>query len=224
LELVRDLVFGAWDFPATLLMSVAGVVLAAGRGSRMGGPKALVEFEGESFLGRVVKSMRRGGVGPITVVVAEGMADVAEESRAAGADVVANPHPERGQLSSFEVGVGVLGSGCLGAVVALVDHPLVRPGTYRAVAQALREHEEAFVVPLFGGRRGHPLGMGRRWFGELSRVPEGEGARWLLRRYADHVVEVATNDPGILLDIDTGEDLDRALRQISGAGSEEGPS
>jgi molybdenum cofactor cytidylyltransferase len=66
--------------------------------------------------------------------------------------------------------------------------------------------------------------MGRRWFGELSRVPEGEGARWLLRRYADHVVEVATNDPGILLDIDTGEDLDRALRQISGAGSEEGPS
>ena len=93
-------------------MSVAGIVLAAGRGSRMGGPKALVEFEGVSFLGRVVKSMRRGGVGPITVVVAQGMEDVAEESRAAGADVVVNPRPERGQLSSFEVGVGGLGSGC----------------------------------------------------------------------------------------------------------------
>jgi molybdenum cofactor cytidylyltransferase len=190
----------------------------------MGGPKALVEFEGESFLGRVVKSMRRGGVGPITVVVAQGMTDVAEESRAAGADVAVNRHPERGQLSSLEVGVGGLGSGCLGAVVALVDHPLVRTSTYRAVAQALREQKEALVVPTFGGRRGHPLGMGRRWFGKLSRVPEGEGARWLLGRYADHVVELATNDPGVILDIDTGEDLDRALRQISGADSEEGAS
>ena len=122
-------------------MSVAGVVLAAGRGSRMGRPKALVEFEGESFLGRVVKSMRRGGVGPITVVVAQGMEDVAEESRAAGADVGVNPHPERGQLSSFEVGVGGLGSGCLGAVVALVDHPLVRSSTYRAVVTT---YERAF--------------------------------------------------------------------------------
>ena len=182
----------------------------------------MVEFEGESFLGRVVNGLRHGGVTSVTVVIARGMEDVSEASRAVGARVAVNPDPDRGQLSSLQTGVESLRGGCSGAIVALVDHPFVRPGTYRAVVQALEDQEGALVVPTFRGRRGHPLGMGRRWFPELWRVPNGEGARWLLHRYAHRVVELPTSDPGILLDIDTGDDLDRAVHRMPGAGGPEG--
>ncbi len=180
----------------------------------MGRPKALLTADGQTFLARIIRSMRAAGVSAITVVVAPEAPLVAEEARSHGARVVVNPRPERGQLSSFQVGVSALAESTSSALVALVDHPLVAVETYRAVAEAVEESENRFVVPTFHGRRGHPLGMGRRWFGELRTIPEGDGVRWLLHRNPAAVTELAVDDPRVLLDVDTPEDERRLLRGL----------
>jgi molybdenum cofactor cytidylyltransferase len=197
-------------------VSIAGVVLAAGASSRMGRPKPLLTAGGQTFLARILGSMRQAGISDLTVVLAPDAPRVWEEARSHGARVVVNPRPDRGQLSSFRVGVTSLPDTCTGAIVALVDHPLVAVATYRAVTEALAAHEASFVVPTHGGRRGHPLGMGAGWFGELAKVPEGEGVRWLLRRNPSTVVEIPVDDPGVLLDIDTPDHMASAERITMG--------
>jgi molybdenum cofactor cytidylyltransferase len=194
-------------------MSIAGVVLAAGSSSRMGRPKPLLMAGDQTFLARILGSMRQAGISDLTVVVAPDAARVCEEARSHGVGVVVNPRPERGQLSSFQTGVGALSKSCSGAVVALVDHPFVDSATYRSVAASLEESEERLVVPTYGGRRGHPLGMGRVWFPELAAVPDGEGVRWLLHRNPAAVLEIPVGDPGVTLDIDTPDDAAWAKRR-----------
>jgi molybdenum cofactor cytidylyltransferase len=195
-------------------MSIAGVVLAAGASSRMGRSKPLLTVEGQTFLARIIRSMESAGISSTLVVVAPQASLVAEEAQSHGARVTVNPCPERGQMSSLQVAVSALGDTTSGAVVALVDHPLVASATYRTVAEAVEKDEDRFVIPTFEGRRGHPLGLGRRWFGELWAVPEGEGVRWLLHRNPAAVLELAVDDPWILLDVDTPEDEERLQRGL----------
>jgi molybdenum cofactor cytidylyltransferase len=196
-------------------VKVEGVVLAAGASSRMGYSKALLMLVGRSFLDRVLEGMRGGGVSRCTVVVADSADEVAGSAKALGADVVVNPEPELGQISSLRVGVRALRAGCPGAVVTLVDHPLVKPSTYHAVAAELGRDPDALVVPVFGRKRGHPLGLGRKWFDELLRVPEDRGARWLLYQHSEDVVELQVDDPGVLLDLDTPEDVQKVWQRMA---------
>ena len=133
-------------------MIIPGVVLAAGRSSRMGRPKALLPAspDGETFVGRIVRTLRDGGVDDV-VVVAGGMA--AEIERVlAQADhpprVVLNPTPERGQFSSLQVGLRAVDRpGVSAMLVTLVDVPLVSAGTVAALLDAYRRTGAPLVRP-----------------------------------------------------------------------------
>ena len=190
---------------------VVGVVLAAGGSTRMGGPKALATLDGESFVGRAIHSLRRGGCARVIVVVAEphGRAIEVAIAGAFGGDdavhVAWNPAPADGQLGSLRVALRAAGEPWDAAVVALVDHPRVSHLTVEAL---IREHDRArveVVRPRRAGRHGHPYLIDRALFPALLGADLTGGARPVLEA-ATTSASVDVDDSAIHDDVDTEED------------------
>ena len=184
----------------------AAVVLAAGRASRMGSPKALLDAGGRPLIRAICDALR--GVGPVFVVVGhhrEAIEAVLEEATA-----VENPAPDRGQVSSMAVGLRAAArAGHRWALVALVDQPPVRPATIELLAEAARAAPDAVHVPVFQGERGHPAAFPTALGAGLESAGPGEGARDVIGRLGVEVREHAVDDPGVLVDLDTPDDVAR---------------
>lgn len=189
-------------------MNVAGLVLAAGSGSRLGTPKALVELAGERLVDRAVRVLADGGCAPIVVVSGAAPVEVA------GAEVVANPDWSSGMGSSLRVGLAALaGSDAAAVVVSLVDQPNIGPEVVRRLVAAF-DAGGTVVTATYGGKRRNPVLLARETWPEVSRLAEGDaGARPYLAAHPDEVSAVACDDLGSADDIDTVEDLDRARRE-----------
>ena len=197
-------------------MIIPGVVLAAGRSSRMGRPKALLPAgsAGETFVGRIVRALRAGGVDDI-VVVAGGVA--AEINRVLSKEerpprVVINPAPERGQFSSLQVGLrAVSRPGVSAMLVTLVDVPLVTAATVAALLDAYRQTGAALVRPERGGRHGHPVIFDQSVFGEIRRAPADSSAKEIVAAHLDDSASVPIVEDGPFRDIDTPAEYARAF-------------
>lgn len=100
-----------------------------------------------------------------------------------------------------------------GFVIALADMPYIKPHTIEAVAHALKAGT-AIVAPTYQGKRGHPVGFSAKFQNELEQLTGDEGARAVLKRHADQIELLECNDPGIVADIDTPQDI-RALTSVT---------
>jgi len=187
--------------------SVGGIVLAAGRSSRMGRPKGLLPIDDATFLERSIGVLAEGGCAPVVAVVPAGeageeMADLAER---AGAAVVRNPNPGSEQVDSLRLGLATVGA-CDAVVVALVDYPLARAASVEAVVRAFRRRHASIVRPTHDGRPGHPVLFARGLWPELTAPDLAEGARDVVHRHHADIVEVPVDDRGVEVDVDTPED------------------
>jgi len=186
---------------------LAGILLAAGASRRMGTPKAALVLDGETFAARGLRLLVQAGCDPLVVVTGvHHDAVVTALPDGHGARVTPNPAPARGQLSSLKVGLRrVMGdvADVDGVVVSLVDHPAVTAETVRVLVQAARAGKTPIVVPVFRGRRGHPVVFLHAVFDELLATDDEVGARGVVRRDPRRVTEVAVDDPGIVTDVDT---------------------
>jgi molybdenum cofactor cytidylyltransferase len=172
----------------------------------MGMPKALLDAGGQSFLARILGSLREGGAGPVTVVTRSLDNPVAEEARGLGGETVLNPDPSTGPISSLQAGLRQLSDDAPAVLVAPVDHPLFSPLTVKVLITGFMETNAPLVVPAFEGRRGHPVLFSRQLFPELLEETLPEGARTVVRRYLDERLQLPVDDPGILANIDTPEE------------------
>ena len=199
--------------------TVAGVLLAAGSGSRLGRPKALVVVGGQSMARRGITLLRDGGTDPVIVVtgatgsdagVAGSDAGVAGQAgRARGVISVHNPDWSAGMGSSLAVGLGAVPDECAAAVVALADQPLVGP---EAVRRLLAAHAAgaSVAVACYDGRPRNPVLIGREHWPEVIALASGDvGARPFLRAHSDLVTEVECGDTGRPDDVDSPDDLAR---------------
>ena len=183
------------------------VVLAAGRSSRMGFPKALAEVAGELALARVLCLARAQRL-PVRVVLGFHAEAIRARVPLDEREVVVNPAPERGQSSSLRVGAAALPEG---SALALwpVDHAHVAEATFATLLAAFRARERgvALVVPSHAGRRGHPLlgdGAVRREFAALR---DDEPGHVVLRRDPKRVLHVVVDDPAVVADFDAPGDV-----------------
>lgn len=192
-------------------MVIAGVILAAGRGRRMGGPKGLLEVHGVTFVERAVATFQLAGASPIVAVLGHEAERMEALLRPAGAaSCVRNARPDEGMLSSILLGLEAAETAEADAVLLHpVDHPLVSPDTVTRVMEALRTGA-VIAVPSHGGRRGHPGGFARGSWAALRRAPPDRGARAVLADHPEWVVHVA-GDPGCLAGIDTPQDYERLI-------------
>ncbi|HZT67239.1 MAG TPA: nucleotidyltransferase family protein [Acidimicrobiales bacterium] len=186
---------------------VAVVLLAAGRGSRFGAeePKTLARLRRRPLVTHAVAAATRSGLRPVVVVVG---CQAPEVAAAAGAlaEIVENPAWEEGMSTSLRAGLAtVIADPAVTAVaVALADQPRIGADAYRRLAAAHAEGAQ-LAVATYGGKRGHPVLIGRAHFDEAMRMTGDEGARSLLA--AHDVVEVPCDGTGDAYDVDTPADL-----------------
>ncbi|HZO83086.1 MAG TPA: nucleotidyltransferase family protein [Candidatus Binataceae bacterium] len=187
-----------------------GILLAAGESRRMGYPKPLLEVGGRTFLATIAQAMLEA-VGRLVVVVG---AHADAVRRAVPADsriaVAENTEYQRGQLSSIKAGLRAIGRDAAGALIHLADHPMVRPATFKAVIEEHRQSRRPIVIARYCGRRGHPVLFARELFAELEAAPEDQGARVVVAADPQRVAYVEVDDPGVVMDLDTPEELERA--------------
>ena len=183
--------------------AVAGVLLAAGEGKRLGTPKALVELGGRRLVDRAAGLLREGGAAPVLVVT--GAAPVTVP----GVIGVPNPDWRAGMGSSLAAGLRALPGDCTAAVIALVDQPLIGADVVRRLLSAHRAGAE-LAVAAYHGRARNPVLLGRgHWAGVLAAADGDTGARPYLRARPDLVTLVECADVGRPDDVDTPEDLAR---------------
>jgi molybdenum cofactor cytidylyltransferase len=187
-----------------------GIVLAAGRSSRFGRPKALAPAGATTFIAQILKVLADAGVRDRIVVArpADGaLKDEVDKSLARGR-IVVNPDPDRGQLSSLIAGLDSIDDPVAdGALVLLVDMPLVTSLAIRRVVDAASSSSAAVVRASYGGRHGHPVVFKRAAFDALRRADPAVGAKAVVHALTAEDVEV--DDRGVLEDIDTREDYQR---------------
>src|SRR5581483_4380682 len=202
-----------------MITPVAGVLLAAGAGSRFGQPKALVTLDGKTLAERGVGLLRAGGADPVLIVAGAAPVEVDH------AHTVVNPDWRTGMGSSLRAALRALtgaglGAGTGAAVIALADQPLV--GT-EAVARLIAAYLAGATVAVaaYEGRPRNPVLLAREHWPEVIETATGDqGARAFLRAHPDLVTLVECGDTGRPDDIDTRADLERiAGRDLRRPGS-----
>jgi len=183
----------------------------------MGTPKALLpDPDGRPFVARLVRSFSAAGIDEIVVVTGVMhvaiAAAIATDSPPARPLCVRNPDPSRGQLSSLWAGLEAASrSDTEGVLVTPVDIPMIRTATIRQVVDAWVRTHAPIVRPVVGERHGHPVLFDRVTFDALREAPLTEGARVVVHANADRVVNVAVDDEGCLVDIDTPADYEAVI-------------
>lgn len=192
---------------------IPAIVLAAGKSTRMGRPKANLPLgDGDTFLSRIIATFRAADVDDVLVVVGHDRAAILDalSQTAACARIVENPDYERGQLSSMIAGFNAIDRpGVVASLVTLVDVPLVSPATVRAVVNRYRQTHAPVVRPVRGDEHGHPVLLDRSLFDAIRRADPALGAKPVVRAHVSAVGDVLVNDDGAFLDIDTPEGYER---------------
>jgi nicotine blue oxidoreductase len=188
---------------------VAGLVLAAGGGRRLGGrPKALLIHRGHPLVEHAVGVLRKGGCARIHVVLGAEAAAVRERAVLPGCVLVDNPEWARGMGSSLRAGLESLaGTEARAALVSLVDQPGIGA---EAVARVLAAYtsEDSLAAASYDGERGHPVLFGaRHWAGVVASATGDQGARAYLKDHAGVLTLVECGDVAEPYDIDTESDL-----------------
>lgn len=187
-------------------MNLRAILLAAGSGSRFGGDKMLAPLPDGTPIG--VASWRNliSAIVDTVVVVRSGDNALRGAFQAAGANVIDCADAQAGMSRSLIAGLQATQNDS-GWVIALGDMPFIKPGTIRVVADAI-ERGELIAVPTYKDKRGHPVGLSASLHEELMAITGDEGAREVVQRHAKACCLIACDDdPGILRDIDTPDDL-----------------
>jgi molybdenum cofactor cytidylyltransferase len=196
-------------------MSIAAIILAAGRGSRFGPePKLLAPLDGKPLVRHAVEAAIASRARPVILVTGHRAPEV--EAAASGLElkVVRNPHYGEGLSTSLRAGFSALPCDAEGALVLLADMPLVRAEALDRLVEAWRVSGcPAALVPVARGRRSNPVLLSKALAPEIETLTGDIGAAPLLRRLPD-VVEWPMDDAALVVDVDTVESLD-ALRSLS---------
>ncbi len=185
---------------------VAGIILAAGKSSRMGKMKLLLDVHGKPMLAHVVESAIHSALDEVIVVLGSEHERILESIDFKGATVVYNPDFVKGLSTSLKAGIAAVGESCDAALFLLGDLPLVGPGVIDAVLQRYKTTRASIVVPVFAGKRGNPVLLARSFFPMVLALEGDIGARAILAAQEELIETVDIEHDGIHLDIDTWED------------------
>jgi molybdenum cofactor cytidylyltransferase len=190
-----------------------GIILAAGASRRMGAPKALLDYRGETFLDRLIRVV---GTVAEPLVVLGYRAEAVQAGSTRPAKFIVNPDPRRGQLSSLQTALAGAPADFEGFLFIPVDCPAVAEETVRRLAAAFARRDPAtlFVIPRYdqrhdqrhgqagGQRRGHPVFAAPPIAREILALPPNAQARDVVHRHVPDTLYVDVDDAGILADID----------------------
>ena len=189
-------------------LSVCAVILAAGESTRMGSDKALLPWQGSTFLGSSIQALQPFA-DYVIVVAGKNAPKLEPVVDSLGAYMVVNPHPELGQFSSLRVGLReVLNRGRDTAIVSLVDRPAPSRETLRQLRDAYFEASERdkwVLIPQYEQRHGHPIIIGPGMLTKLVAAAPTSNAREIMHQYQERIEYLAVPDPLVVANINTPE-------------------
>lgn len=192
---------------------IAGIILAAGASTRMGEDKALLAWKDKTFLEHLLAALRNSRVGLVRVVLGANAEEVRKQIQFGTPEVVVNRDWQKGQLSSLLAALDSLPRGMVeGAVVCLVDHPCVSSRLIQTLLEGFQQSGKPIVIPTYQGRRGHPVVFSATLFDELRAAPMEVGARHVVRQHAGDILEVATEEEGVVLNINDRAAYEKILQ------------
>ena len=195
---------------------VAGIVLAAGRSTRMGLTKQLLPFRGRTVLEWVVDNALASKLQPVIVVIGHEAEAVKPLMAGKAVTTVVNCCYETGQSSSLKAGLQELAGDCDAALFLLGDQPLVTPETINLILDAYNDSPSPIVMPTFDGRRGTPALFDRTTFPRINALSGDCGARALFTEYEGEIRSVEVHTSAIHFDLDTIVDYHRLLKESEG--------
>jgi len=181
---------------------LAAVILSAGASSRMGRPKALLPYREGTFLEHLIEVTRHPRIGVTRIVLGAGAEAIQSAAKLDPSLVVVKSEWGKGQLSSICAGIRSLeGTATDGMVLWPVDHPLVSARLVGDLVERFYAERKAIVLPTYDGRRGHPVIFASALYAELLAAPFDKGARAVVWAHAADVLEVPTDEEGVVLNI-----------------------
>ncbi len=201
---------------------LAAVILAAGESRRMSAAKALLPYRGRTFLEHLRDVSRHPRVGVTRIVLGAQAEEIQKKLSLDPVTIVLNPEWQQGQLSSIQAALRSLPAVATpstgrpteavdGMLLFLVDHPLITAALVALLVEKFYQSGKLIVVPAYHGRRGHPVIFSSRLFPELLAASPAVGARAVVWAHAADLVEVATEEEGVVLNLNDPETLRRAL-------------
>jgi molybdenum cofactor cytidylyltransferase len=185
---------------------LAAVILAGGESRRMGSPKALLLYHDRTFVDHLLEVTRHQKIALQRIVLGAGAEHIRERLGLDPANVVVNSDWEKGQLSSIQAAIRSLeGTPVDGILLCLVDHPLITSALVNEIVEAFYLSGKCVVLPVFQGRRGHPVIFAKTLFAELLAAPIEKGARAVVWNHPDEVEEVPTEEQGAVLNLNDPE-------------------
>lgn len=190
---------------------LAAVILSGGASLRMGSPKALLPYQGRPFLEHLLDIAVHPKIGVRRVVLGADAEFIAKAVHLTADEIVMNAEWEKGQLSSIQAALRSLPGGTDGILLCLIDHPLISASLTHELIERFYASQKLIVLPLYEGRRGHPVIFSAALYDELMKAPLDTGARTVVWAHAAELSEVPTNEEGCVLNLNDPETLNKAL-------------
>lgn len=185
---------------------ITAVILAAGQGRRLGGPKAFLPYKNHTFLEEIIGQLTLAGLQKVVLVTSFKQHPLIKVTYPGTIEVVINLTPQYGQFSSLRLAIITSCEKTPAAIVVPVDHPCVRASTFAEICSRARdEHMKKIVIPTYHGASGHPTLIPSAVFPAIRNAPADYTLRNIITIYEEKVVLIAVNDPGILRNINTPE-------------------
>ena len=190
---------------------LAAVILSGGASSRMGSPKALLAYQGRPFLEHLLEVTAHRQIGVRRVVLGAHAEPIAKAIDLKLDEIVINEDWEKGQLTSIQAALRSLPPGTDGIILCLIDHPLISADLVQELIECFYKSGKPIVLPLYQGRRGHPVIFSAAVYDELLHAPLETGARAVVWAHSGEVEEMRTNEEGCVLNLNDPDTVKKAL-------------
>jgi molybdenum cofactor cytidylyltransferase len=188
-------------------LSVAAIVLAAGRSRRMGQPKMVLPWGDTTVIGQVVWVLHQSPIKDVVVVTGGARRQVEAALSGSAVKLVFNPRfAQEEMLVSLQLGLRALENDVEAALVVLGDQPQIKVGVVQSILDRYRARQAPLVVPSFQMRRGHPWLVERKLLKSILELRSDRTLRDFLNQNADQIDYLVVDTPSVLLDLDTPQD------------------
>jgi molybdenum cofactor cytidylyltransferase len=185
-------------------MKIRALILAAGKGSRIGKPKLMLEINNKSFISVIVDRVKSAGIDDMICIVSNETYEWTKKN--INCNIVINTEPEKGMISSVYYGAVNLND-CEGVMIIPVDHPFVEAGTYLELIEEFKKNKDSIIKPVFDGKSGHPVIVPYDIIKSINKENFSSGLKEVIKKSGRKQIYVEINDKGILKNINTKEDL-----------------